>query len=54
MSEGCVMRLLYGFVACILWCLVMFFLISEGMPCSNSMQILSLSIIIAGAMAGGD
>ena len=44
------MRLIYTLVALILWAL----LIGDLQSISPDMQLLSFSIIVAGALAGGD
>lgn len=49
------MRFGYAVVALILWVLFMAWIMTEGgIELSNDTQILSLAIIMAGAMAGGD
>ena len=49
------MRFVYGVVAIFLWMLAISFAASKGMPMpSNDTQFLSVAIIAAGAMAGGD
>lgn len=49
------MRFGYAVVALILWVLFMSWIMTEGgIELSNDTQILSLAIIMAGAMAGGD
>ena len=48
------MRFVYGAIALILWCIFGVWIISQGVTVSNDMQILSIAIVVAGAMAGGD
>lgn len=49
------MRFGYAVVALILWAHFMAWIMTEGgIELSNDTQILSLAIIMAGAMAGGD
>lgn len=48
------MRLIYGAIALIVWCVFGAWIINQGVAVSNDMQILSTAIIVAGAMAGGD
>ena len=49
------MRFIYGIVACFAWCFFCVFLMSKyNLKVSNDIEILSIAIIIAGAMAGGD
>ena len=49
------MRFGYAVVALILWVLLTSWIMAEGgIELSNDTQILSLAIIMAGAMAGGD
>lgn len=49
------MRFGYAVVALILWVLFMSWIMTEGgIELGNDTQILSLAIIMAGAMAGGD
>ena len=49
------MRLTYGVVAGMLWCTIIALLMAKtGLKVSNNAQILSVAIIVAGAMAGGD
>lgn len=49
------MRLLISFVCGLIWCAVMAIAMSEtGITVSNDTQILSLAIVVAGALAGGD
>ena len=47
-------RLIYGAYALIIWGIFEMFLINRGISISDDMQILTLTIITAGAMAGGD
>lgn len=49
------MRFLYGAIAVYLWMLVVSFAATKGMEMpSNDAQFLSVAIIAAGAMAGGN
>ena len=48
------MRFMYGALAFILWSILGLYMLSQGVPISNDMQILSTTIVVAGAMAGGD
>ena len=49
------MRVWHGFVAGMVWGLVMAYLIAKtGISISEDVQVLTTAIIIAGAMAGGD
>lgn len=48
------MRYLHGIGALILWTLFVGYCMTQGAEISNDMQWLSMSIIVAGAMAGGD
>lgn len=48
------MRILYGIFAAFAWMYLLAYAISTGTPISNEFQFLTLSIVIAGAMAGGD
>lgn len=49
------MRFGYAVVALILWVSLMAWIMTEGnIELSNDTQVLSLAIIMAGAMAGGD
>ena len=49
------MRFGYAIVALVLWVFFMAWIMTEGgIELSNDTQILSLAIIAAGAMAGGD
>ena len=49
------MRFGYAVVALVLWVFFMAWIMTEGgIKLSNDTQILSLAIIMAGAMAGGD
>lgn len=49
------MRFGYAVVALILWVFFMAWIMTKGgIELSNDTQILSLAIIMAGAMAGGD
>lgn len=49
------MRFIYGVVAVFLWMFVITFSATKGMPMpSNDTLFLSVAIIAAGAMAGGD
>ena len=50
------MRIMYGILAGLLWAILMIYLTAKTgitMP-DNEIQILSIAIIVAGAMAGGD
>ena len=48
------MRFVYGALALIVWCILVAYVISQGISVSNDMQILTTAIVVAGAMAGGD
>ena len=49
------MGLLNAFVCGLIWCAVIGLAMSEtGITVSNDMQILTLAIVVAGALAGGD
>lgn len=48
------MRYLYGIGALILWTLLIGYCLTNGIEISNDIQWLSMSIIVAGAMAGGN
>ena len=48
------MRYLYGFGALIIWTLFIGYCMTKGVKINSDIQLLSLSIVIAGAMAGGD
>ena len=49
------MRICYGILVGILWCIVLAMLWAKtGVKFSSEAQIISTAIIIAGAMAGGD
>ena len=49
------MRLTIAFVCGSIWCAVMALAMSEtNITVSNDMQILTLAIVVAGALAGGD
>lgn len=49
------MRFGYAVVALILWVLFVAWIMADGgIELSNDTQLLSLAIIMAGAMAGGD
>ena len=49
------MRLKYGVVALILWVLFMAWIMTNSsLELSDDIRVLSLAIIVAGAMAGGD
>ena len=49
------MRLKYGVVALILWVLFIVWIMTEGsLELSDDIRVLSLAIVAAGAMAGGD
>ena len=48
------MRLMYGAIVAIVWCVLVAWIISQGIAVSNDIQILSTAIVVAGAMAGGD
>ena len=48
------MRFIYGALAFILWSILGLYMLSQGVPISNDMQMLSTAIVVAGAMAGGD
>jgi hypothetical protein len=47
------MRFLYGIIALFLWTLFLQYLHSMGLKISDDVILISLSIITAGAMAGG-
>ncbi len=47
-------RYLYGIGALILWTLFISYCMSKGIKINSDMQLLSMSIVVAGAMAGGD
>ena len=49
------MRLTIAFVCGLIWCAVMALAMSEtGITVSNDVQVLTLAIVVAGALAGGD
>lgn len=48
------MRFLYSIIAFWLWGVIMAFCISKGMKISDDMQLLTIAIVVAGALAGGD
>ena len=48
------MRLGYGFVAGLAWVVAITYMTETGINISQNARILSLAIIVAGAMAGGD
>ena len=49
------MRFLYGFIALFLWAIVCTAIGKENLSAiSAEMQLLTLAIVVAGAMAGGD
>ena len=54
-ERGSAMRLKYGVVALILWVLFIVWIITNGnLELSDDTRVLSLAIVVAGAMAGGD
>ena len=48
------MRIIYGLFAFVAWIILLGFALSGGMSMTNEAQIISLAIVVAGAMAGGD
>lgn len=48
------MRYLYGIGALIIWTLFIGYCVTKGVKINSNMQLLSISIVVAGAMAGGD
>lgn len=48
------MRFLYGFVAFFLCSFLYVFMISKGWKVSDDVVTVSMAIMVAGAMAGGD
>ena len=48
------MRYLYGIGALIIWTLFIGYCVTQGVQINGDMQLLSISIVVAGAMAGGD
>lgn len=48
------MRVLTSIVCGILWASFLLFLASKGVQISNNQVLLTLAIIVAGGMAGGD
>ena len=47
------MRFLIAFIALIVWCGVLTFLVKSGIVLSDDIIALTTSIIVAGALAGG-
>lgn len=48
------MRFIYGLIAFVAWTILIGYVVSSGMDMANEAQILSLAIVVAGTMAGGD
>jgi hypothetical protein len=48
------MRFLYGFIAFWVWALFEAWAVSTGSSLSDDVAIISIAIVVAGAMAGGD
>ena len=49
------MRFFYGFLAFFIWIFVADIILKAvNLPISNDIQFLSLAIVVAGALAGGD
>lgn len=48
------MRVLTGIVCGILWLTFLTFLVAKGIQVDDNITILTLAIIVAGGMAGGD
>ena len=48
------MSLLKAVVVAWIWCVACAFLMTKGAEISNDMQILTVAIVVAGALAGGD
>lgn len=48
------MRFLYGFIAFWVWGLLEGYMVAKGCSLSDDVVIISMAIVIAGAMAGGD
>ncbi len=48
------MRFLYGILAYIIWSIFLCALGSYGCDISTDTQVLTLAIVVAGALAGGD
>lgn len=48
------MRFVYGLLAFVVWSMFIGYALTAEMNITNEVQILSLAIVVAGAMAGGD
>ncbi len=48
------MRFLNGFWAVVIWSLVVAWMKAKGVEVSNDASLISLAVVAAGAMAGGD
>ena len=48
------MRFLYGFIAFWVWGLLEGYMVVKGCSLSDDVVIISMAIVVAGAMAGGD
>lgn len=48
------MSLLKAVIVAWIWCVACAFLMTKGAEISNDMQILTVAIVVAGALAGGD
>lgn len=48
------MRYLYGIFALIIWCIFLGYLMTNGVELSEDTQFITIAIVVAGAMAGGD
>ena len=48
------MRFVYGLFVFVAWVILFGCVLTGGMNIANDVQILSLAIVVAGAMAGGD
>ena len=48
------MRILLGFIAFMIWAALLAFMLESGVEISDEVQLISLAVVAAGAMAGGD
>ena len=48
------MSFLKAFIATWIWIVICAYMMTKGAEISNDMQVLTIAIIIAGALAGGD
>ena len=53
-QEGDGMRFLYGFIAFWVWSLFEGYMVTKGCSLPDEVAIISMAIVVAGAMAGGD